>query len=113
MIGLFCGCSSLKYLPDISKWNISNVTNLFGIFYECSSLYCLPDISKWNTQNVTDMIFSYFRSLFYLLDISKWNMKNVTNITGMFEGCLNLICSRDNSKLDTKNINEGFIIFDN
>jgi surface protein len=25
------------------------------IFYECKSISSLPEISKWNTQNVTDM----------------------------------------------------------
>jgi len=25
------------------------------MFYDCSSLQSLPDISKWNTENVTDM----------------------------------------------------------
>ena len=46
MSELFSGCSSLSYLPDISKWNINNVTNISGLFYECSSLSSLPDISK-------------------------------------------------------------------
>ena len=26
--GLFAGCSSLKKLPDISKWDLSNVKNI-------------------------------------------------------------------------------------
>ena len=26
-----------------------------GMFYNCSSLQSLPDISKWDTKNVTDM----------------------------------------------------------
>ena len=43
---LFSKCSSLKYLPDISKWNTKKVTNMLGMFYNCSSLKYLPDISK-------------------------------------------------------------------
>ena len=31
-------CSSLKSLPDISKWNTNNVNNMSFLFYECSSL---------------------------------------------------------------------------
>ena len=38
MSGLFYGCSSLKSLPNISKWNTNNVTNIAGIFTGCSSL---------------------------------------------------------------------------
>ena len=55
MNGLFYKCSSLTSLPDISKWNTENVTDIGCIFNGCSSLSKLPDISKWNTENVTDM----------------------------------------------------------
>ena len=55
MSGMFLGCSSLKSLPDISKWNTNNVTDMSGMFLGCSSLKPLPDISKWNTNNVIDM----------------------------------------------------------
>jgi len=53
---MFYGCSSLSSLPDISKWNTNNVTNMSSKFYGCSSLSSLPDISKWNTNNVANMI---------------------------------------------------------
>jgi len=36
--GLFAGCSSLKILPDISKWDLSNVKNISFLFHKCSSL---------------------------------------------------------------------------
>ena len=52
---LFFGCSSLKELPDISKWNTNNVTNMSWLFGKCSSLKELPDISQWNENNVTNM----------------------------------------------------------
>ena len=35
--------------------NTINVTKMNEMFYRCSSLSFLPDISKWNTINVTDM----------------------------------------------------------
>ena len=35
--GLFAGCSSLKYLPDISKWNIQNTTDISNLFAGCTS----------------------------------------------------------------------------
>ena len=44
---MFGYCSSLVSLPDISKWNTANVTNMGGMFYNCSSLKSFPDISKW------------------------------------------------------------------
>ena len=58
MNNMFYCCSSLSSLPDISKWNTNNVTNMNNMFYGCSSLTSLPDISKWNTNNVTNM--SYY-----------------------------------------------------
>ena len=44
---LFNGCKSLLSLPDISKWNINNVTDMEYLFSVCESLSSLPDISKW------------------------------------------------------------------
>ena len=57
---LFCECSSLTSLPDLSKWNVSNVNDISGLFYGCSSLTSLPDISKWNINNVNNNISGLF-----------------------------------------------------
>ena len=35
---MFYGCSSLKKLPDISKWDILNIKNISGLFSGCISL---------------------------------------------------------------------------
>ena len=45
---MFYNCTSLSYLPDISKWNISKIKSMKCFFSGCSSLVYLPDISKWN-----------------------------------------------------------------
>ena len=52
MNSMFCDCSSLQSLPDISKWDTKNVTNMSFMFYNCSSLQSLPDISKWDTKKL-------------------------------------------------------------
>ena len=39
---------------------IENVTNMSGMFSECKSLSSLPDISKWNTNNVTNMSYMFY-----------------------------------------------------
>ena len=44
----------LSLLPDISKWNTSNVNNMSGMFFGCKSLSSLPDISKWNTSKLEE-----------------------------------------------------------
>ena len=51
----FSDCNSLEILPDISKWDTSNVIKMNYLFKNCSSLKSLPDISKWNISNVKEM----------------------------------------------------------
>ena len=46
MFGYF---TSLSSLPDISKWNTQNVTNMSYMCWCCPLLSSLPDISKCNT----------------------------------------------------------------
>ena len=60
MRSMFLGCSLLSSLPDISKWNTSNVTNMENMFKGCSSLSSLPDISKWNTSNVKNIRYNLY-----------------------------------------------------
>ena len=55
MKSLFCDCSSLISLPDISKWDTNNVTDMSFIFSGCEKLNELPDISKWNINKVDKM----------------------------------------------------------
>ena len=43
---MFYGCSSLKYLPDISKWNITKDTDIRMMLGCCSSLKSYPDFFK-------------------------------------------------------------------
>ena len=54
MEGLF-DTSGLELLPDISKWDTKNVTNISNMFSYCDSLNFIPDISEWNTKNVTNL----------------------------------------------------------
>ena len=78
---MFYNCSSLLYLPDISKWDTSNIINMDYLFYYCSSLVKFPDISNWKTDNLEYMenIFEKCESLIILPDISKWNTSKIKN----------------------------------
>ena len=82
MSNMFYNCSTLKSLPDISKWNTNNATDMSYMFYNCSSLKTLPEISKWNTNNVIDLKYMFYNCSLLLSfpDISKWNSKNEFNI---------------------------------
>ena len=46
MSNIFNECTVLSVLPDISKWNTSNVTDISYMFNGCISLTYLPDISN-------------------------------------------------------------------
>ena len=87
MSSMFQNCSSLTSLPDISKWNITKVTDISYLFNKCSKLKKLPDISKWNTENVINM--SYLFNECPLLTnlkniISKWNTPKLINKKNIF-----------------------------
>ena len=62
-----------KDIINVKLKGINRITNMSYMFSWCSSLSSLPDISKWDTSNVNNMsyIFSYCRSLSSLPDISK------------------------------------------
>ena len=104
---------SLKTIPDISNWDISNVTDISGIFYGCNSLTSVPDISKWNTQNVTNIsyLFCNCSSLLSIPDISNWNTDNVTNISYLFYNCSSLLNLPDISKWNTSNVKKMDFVF--
>ena len=48
-------------LPDISRWNIYNVSDISYLFSEFNSLVSFPDIFKWKIDmaNKSDYVFSH------------------------------------------------------
>ena len=46
MSGMFASCLSLTTLPDISKWNTNNVTNMNSMFISCKESLNIPDKFK-------------------------------------------------------------------
>jgi len=84
----------LEVLPDISKWNVSNVTNMSYLFYECESLAFIPDISKWITNDKLDTsyMFSDCFSL-SLINCIKWIKPSIH----VYRNSLNAIISKNKS----------------
>ena len=55
---MFHGCSSLKSIPDFSKWNLKNkVTNVTGMFGGCTSLKAFNELPKWNNRMKKNSLF--------------------------------------------------------
>ena len=86
---LFANCTDLEEIPDISKWNTSNVKYMQGMFMNCESLESLPDISKWDTHNVR-LMGGYFSGLSLLTDNDAFKLEEKGqsfDLAGMFYGC--------------------------
>ena len=83
MYWMFGGCS--KFNKDISWWDVSNVNNMRSMFFNCESFN--QDISKWDVSNVTDMRFMFCYCGSFNQDISRWDVSNVTDIDDMFSNC--------------------------
>ena len=71
---MFCFCTSLIVLPNISKWNTCKLENIEFMFRMCKSLSIIPDISKWNISRLQNIngIFNGCESLTFLPNISEW-----------------------------------------
>ena len=106
MSELFCECSSLELLPDISKWEMNNIKYINRMFLNCSSLLFLPDISKWNIKNKINInnIFKGCTSLLIFPDISKWNFLNNLKLE---ESSSLLSLTKENILIDSDNINSS------
>ena len=115
IFGLFYGCSSLKYIDDISNWNTNNINdyNISLLFFGCSSLLKLPDISIWDISKVTifNFLFGECSSLESLPDISKWNTINIRSLVGLFYKCKSLKILPDISKWNTSNVFNLSLLF--
>ena len=106
MKSMFEGASSLLNIPDISKWDTSNVKDMSSMFKGCKYLKSIPDISFLKTAHVTNMsyMFGGCCKLVSLPDISNWNTMNVTCMDYLFAGCSSLISFPDLSKWNTSNV---------
>ena len=71
--------------PDISKWNVSNVTNMDYMFQWCKKFNC--DISDWDVSNVTSMNRMFKGCLEFNQPIGSWNVSKVTLMNSIFFKC--------------------------
>ena len=110
MFCIFYKCTSLSSLPDISKWDTKNVTNMNKMFSLCSSLVNL-NLSNFNTKNVTNMskMFSECESLTNL-NLSNFNTENVTDMGWMFNECKSL-ANLNLSNFNTENVTNMSYMF--
>ena len=83
MESMIDGC---KYFNcDLSKWDVSNVINMNDMFYGCENFNC--DLSRWDVSNVEDMGCMFFGCKNFNCDLSRWDVSNVEDMGCMFDGC--------------------------
>ena len=89
MSEMFYGCSNLENIT-FGNTNTSSVTNMYYLFYACKRLTSI-DISYFDTSSVTIMarMFSECESLLFL-DASNFNTENVERMNDMFSYCYKL-----------------------
>ena len=69
--------------PNISSWDVSNVTTMVGAFLGTSAHGTNPDLSFWDVGNVTNMDLLFCRSKFDS-DISQWDVSSVQSMSRIF-----------------------------
>lgn len=94
---------------DISKWNVSNVTDMQYMFLGCKKFN--SDLSDWNVENVKIMHSMFNGCELFDSDISRWNVSNVENMDHMFAWCKNF--NQDISQWNTNNVKKFNGIFSN
>jgi surface protein len=80
MLSIFRSASLAN--PDVSNWNVSNVTSMLAMFFGASSAN--PDTTNWNVSNVTNMDSMFRDSTSANPDTTNWDVSSVTNMSRMF-----------------------------
>ena len=78
-------CKELESIGGISKWDVSNVTDMNNMFYRCT--YFNQDISGWDVKKVTNMGYMFYNCKSFNQDISKWDVSNVIYKNSIFNDC--------------------------
>ena len=79
---MFYNASSFN--QDVSKWNVSNVTDMSHMFYKASSFN--QDVSEWDVSSVTNMSTLFYYTSAFNQDVSGWDVSHVTDMNCMFLG---------------------------
>ena len=82
MSGLSRGSTAAN--ADISKWNVSSVTDMSRMF--SSAKVFDADLSAWNVSSVRDMSRMFDEAMAFSGDLSKWDVSQVEDMSRMFHG---------------------------
>lgn len=71
--------------PDISRWDVSNVKDMWGMFKKCKNFN--QDLSRWDVSSVENMYAMFWECENFNKDLSGWNIQNVKYHDSMFKDC--------------------------
>ena len=80
--------NKLNIYVNVSKWNVSKVTNMRYMFNNCRNFN--SDLSNWDVSNVEDMTCMFYNCKKLNFDLSKWDISKVKDMAAMFYNCNNL-----------------------
>lgn len=89
MCKMFCDCTSLSELILPENFVTNKVTIINNMFQNCESLTNI-DVSKWDVSNVTNFNFVFGGIGLKEIDLSSWNTGKATSMMSLFNGCHNL-----------------------
>lgn len=88
MWAAFQNCKRLRTI-NFANWS-PNITEMFNAFTNCHKLESL-DMSRFNVSGVTDFNGLFINCVeLKLLDLSSWNSQSISKVNSMFSGCRNL-----------------------
>ena len=98
---------SRAFNRDISKWDVSNVTDINYLFAGAASFN--GNLSKWDVSSVTDMDLAFAYATAFNGDISVWDVSSVTSMNLMFSHTLSF--NGDISEWDVSRVTDMYSMF--
>uniref|UniRef100_A0A7S1BYS6 BspA family leucine-rich repeat surface protein n=1 Tax=Corethron hystrix TaxID=216773 RepID=A0A7S1BYS6_9STRA len=93
--------SGVQTKTHIENWNVKRVVDMSFLFEEIN---LEDDISKWDVSKVTETRGMFLFSVFYNFDLGIWDVSNVKSMQMMFEGAL--LFNQDLSSWDVGKVRE-------
>jgi len=68
--------------PDISTWDVSNVTSMQGTF---SNSTFNGELKNWNVASVTDFSYTFANNVVFNQELKRWNVQDAITMKSMFD----------------------------
>lgn len=87
---MFDGCSKVKNLNALRKWDVSQVRDMGYAFHGCDGITDFSFLNDWNASNVTDTAYLFARCDGVTEIDLNWTLNAASSIEGMFYLCKKL-----------------------